>query len=267
MSVSGEKPANANRQSASDKSSSNDSKTGRQKQAMSGTNKQQDLANLVARHEALSGELTGAQATLEVARRQLSADMSNLETVTAAQARVSAIEGAIETLSGEINTKRAEVAEHETQQASAARRRRTDEIAAARSQAAADFNEARERASDALNEPLRTMREAVARRIELDREDTQLKLAEGLTVSPQATANDFARREVAHGESIDLAYHAELNRIEREKRKSELRAASRLRGEREREQERTRAAQVAAARDARNAEAARIEAWRTGAAA
>ncbi len=231
----------------------------------SGTdNPQQDLANLIARHEALSGELTGAQATLEVARRQLSADMSNLETVTAAQARVSAIEGAIENLSGEIKTKRAEVAEHEAQQASAARRRRIDEIADARSQAAADFNEARQRASDALNEPLQIMHEAVARRTELDREATQLKLAEGLNVSPHATAQDFARHEVAHGESIDFAYHAELNRIEREKRKSELRAASRLRGEREREQERTRAAQADVARAARDAEAARIKAWQTG---
>ncbi len=227
-----------------------------------------ELESLEAQHLALSNELTTAQKTLATARRELSADVRHLEPATASQARVSAIEGALQILSGDITAKRAEVETYDAVQATNTRRARIAEIEHERDACANEFNDARAEASGALDEPLKRMRQALETRASLAREAESLLRDEGSNVSAhRATAHDFTRTTVEHAEAVDVAFNVSANLIEHTRRSKEVTDMSRARGMREREAERTRQERAQHERDARDAEAARIEAWRTGVAA
>jgi hypothetical protein len=231
-------------------------------------NPQIELENLEAQHQALSDELTTAQNTLAIARRELSADVRHIEAATASQARVSAIEGALQVLSGDITAKRAEVEAYDAVQATTARRARITEIERERDACANEFNDARQRASEALNEPLNRMRQALETRASLEREAEKLWRDEGSNAPVhRATAHDFTRTPVEHAEAVDVAFNVSANRIEHARRSKEVTEMSRARGMREREAERTRRERAQREREARDAEAERIEAWRSGVAA
>jgi chromosome segregation ATPase len=227
-----------------------------------------ELESLEAQHLALSNELKTAQNTLAIARRELSADVRHLEPATASQARVSAIEGALQALTGDITAKRAEVEDYDVIQATTARRARIAEIERERDACANDFNDARAEASEALNEPLNRMRQALETRASLEREAEKLLRDEGSNVSAhRATARDFTRTTVEHAEAVDVAFNVSANRIEHARRKTEVAEMSRARSERDAQAERTRRERAQHEREARDAQAERIEAWRTGAAA
>jgi hypothetical protein len=227
-----------------------------------------ELRSLEAQHQALSDELTSAQNTLAIARRELSADVRHIEQATAAQARVSAIEGALNALTGNITAKRADVEAYDAVQATTARRARIAEIEHERDACANKFNDARAEASEALDAPLNRMRQALETRASLAIEAESLLRDEGINASAHpATARDFTRTTVEHGEAVDVAFNVSVNRIEHTRRSTELAEMSRARGMREREAERARQERAQHERDEREREAERIEAWRTGAAA
>jgi hypothetical protein len=227
-----------------------------------------ELRSLEAQHLALSNELTSAQNTLAIARRELSADVRHLEQATAAQARVSAIEGALNALTGNITAKRAEVEAYDVIQETTARRARIAEIEHERDACANEFNDARQQASEALNEPLTRMRQALESRASLAREAQTLLRDEGINASAHpATARDFTRATVEHGEAVDVAWTASAHRIEHERRSKEVADMSRARNERAAQAERNRQERAQREREAREREAERIEAWQTGVAA
>jgi hypothetical protein len=227
-----------------------------------------ELDSLTAQHQVLADELTTATKTLAIARRELSADVRHIEAATASQARVSAIEGALQVLTGDITAKRAVVETYDAAQATNTRRARIAEIERERDACANEFNDARQRASDALNEPLNRMRQALETRASLEREAEKLLRDEGSNASAhRATARDFTRTTVEHAEAVDVAFNVSANRIEHARRKTEVADMSRARGMRERDAERARQERARQEREARDAEAARIEAWRTGVAA
>ncbi len=227
-----------------------------------------ELGSLEAQHQALSDELTTAQNTLSAARRQLSADVRHLEPATTAQARVSAIEGALQVLTGNITAKRAEVEAYDAVQATNTRRARIAEIEHERDACANEFNDARAEASASLNEPLDRMRHALETRASLAREAESLLRDEGSNASAhRATAHDFTRTTVEHAEAVDVAFNVFANRIDHTRRKTEAADMSRARSERDARQERAQHERAQHEREARDAEAERIEAWRTGVAA